>query len=586
MSEVTSSEEQVSEFSAWNPGIDSEIPEQYRDLETIFRPENTYNSAAENAELERETGLRTEELILFKPARIAMQEVIVRVTANLLVREGGHEEDLGINFRRITWEIFDRYVAPELEDIERQFNQLQTRLEQRIREIISADFFTTAEPQAKPGVLQKLFARKKPAKKPVEAASERESRIIAGYRQAAQGADDVFELTVFRSLNRVLGCIANRRGFLGRDLDFLVRISSTHACYRLASREIGERIEQLMKRAVEEQGYELIPDARHPVLISLKGTSAAGKSSLRPMLSDMYRKIGIAQDGYGTISPDIWRKLLLDYGQLGEAYKYAGRLTSYEVNVIDARLDRYIRAKSNKYGSLPHLVVDRFRFDSFESEKVGRLIHNTYVKYIETMFMFFVITPPEATVERGWKRGLKRGRYKSVEDFLAHSVEAYAGIPKLLFKWTANEKPKFHFEFLDNSVPEGVFPALIARGTQGRIDIRDPIAFVNIERYQKINVLAKSPEAVYPTEGQLDCNKNLGFLRNCVRKFHQVNFVDINSGSTYLRATRTRFEVLDSNTWSSVLLEPELLEIFSELCPKLCEGVSPATPVSSAVPGP
>ena len=40
---------------------------------------------------------------------------------------------------------------------------------------------------------------------------------------------------------------------------------------------------------------------------------------------------GIEPDGYATISPDVWRRLLLDYESLGEAYKYAGHLTSREL---------------------------------------------------------------------------------------------------------------------------------------------------------------------------------------------------------------------------------------------------------------
>jgi hypothetical protein len=43
--------------------------------------------------------------------------------------------------------------------------------------------------------------------------------------------------------------------------------------------------------------------------------------------------------------------------------------------------------------------------------------------------MFFIITPPEMTVERAWTRGLKVGRYKAVEDLLAHNVEPIPACP-------------------------------------------------------------------------------------------------------------------------------------------------------------
>jgi hypothetical protein len=45
-------------------------------------------------------------------------------------------------------------------------------------------------------------------------------------------------------------------------------------------------------------------------------------------------------------------------------------------------------------------------------------------RFGDLVYMFFMITPPEMTVERAWLRGLKVGRYKAVEDLLAHNVEA------------------------------------------------------------------------------------------------------------------------------------------------------------------
>ena len=121
-----------------------------------------------------------------------------------------------------------------------------------------------------------------------------------------------------------------------------------HACNYLGSREIGRKVGELVKEAIAGEGYNLIPDAEKPVLISLKGASAAGKSSLRPMLREMMAQLGFEDQGYGTISPDIWRRLLLDYDALGESYKYAGRFTSHEVNIIDTKLDHYIRAKAEQ----------------------------------------------------------------------------------------------------------------------------------------------------------------------------------------------------------------------------------------------
>ncbi len=374
---------------------------------------------------------------------------------------------------------------------------------------------------------------------------------------------------MYRSLYRVLGSIANTRGFLGQDKAFLATITTRHVCNYHGSRLIGDKVEEIVNNAIDTENYPRIPDAVKPVLISLKGSSAAGKSSLRPMLQNMTRQLGIETDGYGTISPDIWRRLLLDYDSLGEAYKYAGRLTSYEVNTIDSKLDHYIREKAETRHSIPHMMVDRFRFDSFSSEKISRILHKTYVRYIDTMYLYFVITPPEETVSRGWERGLARGRYKSVEDYLGHCVEAYTGIPKLLFKWLSSPKPRYIFEFLDNSVPKGVYPTTIARGTQSSMDILDPVAFVNIQRYQHINVMAESPAAVYPQNQTLSVENNIDFLTQCIAKIESVEFIEPESSQVYLRSNHQQFEVTDHAIFQSVISNGEFAAIFNYLAPEI-----------------
>ncbi|MDH3219867.1 MAG: hypothetical protein OEO19_10065, partial [Gammaproteobacteria bacterium] len=83
---------QSSQWSAWNPGIESEIPPAYRELETIYDPANVFTRLEEVNELAVETGLSPEELIAFRPHRLVLHELIVRVTADIVVLEGEHEE--------------------------------------------------------------------------------------------------------------------------------------------------------------------------------------------------------------------------------------------------------------------------------------------------------------------------------------------------------------------------------------------------------------------------------------------------------------------------------------------------------------
>ncbi len=555
--------------SAWNPGIESEIPAEFRELETIYDRGNVFTTLDEVNELAAETGLSPEELTSFRPHRLVLHELIVRVNADIVVLEGETEEDLGINFRHIARSIFSKYVIPRLMQIEHGFDTMRTRIEDMTRRELELALKPPAAAQPRQALWSRLLGKKPKPPAPRQSRQEREFELINRFKSRGLAADDELAAAVFRSLYRVLGSIATTRGFIGHDPGYLTRICVNHACNHLGSREIGRKVGELVDRAIEEEGYTLIPDADKPILISLKGASASGKSSIRPMLREMMHELGIGEQGYGTISPDIWRRLLLDYETLGAAYKYAGRFTSHEVNIIDTKLDHYIRAKAEQRHSIPHLVVDRFRFDSFASEKITRVLHKTYVRYIDTMYMYFIVTPPAATVERGWERGLARGRYKAVEDFLGHCVEAYAGMPKLLFKWLANERPRYFFEFLDNSVPKGTYPELIARGTQGSMQIYRPGVFIDIERYQRINVLATRPDDVPAAPDKLETRHNLGFLRQCISRIPLIEFVDADTDRAFMRIQSGSFGLLDENLYRKNLHDPTLGEIIAELAPDL-----------------
>ena len=561
------------EYSAWNPGIESEIPEAYKHRETIYLPENTSTGLDEVSELAHITGLGHAELIHLHPERLVLHEVIIRITAEIAIFESDEEADLGVSFRLVANKILSDYIQPELSDIQADYEAMQQQIGLLIETELLSALFTPDKAAAiqNQSLLKKLWPFSSAKKVTVKPASysqqERELTVINRFKDKGLKAVDPLTSAVYRSLYRVLGAIANQRGYLGQDMALLVKLTTRHVSNYYGARIVGAKVNVLMTRAILEQAYPLVPDAKEPVLISLKGTSAAGKSSLRPRLREMMDSIGVVSGSYGTISPDIWRRMLLDYDSLGEAYKYAGRFTSSEINLVDSKLDQYIRGKADERQTIPHLMVDRFRFDSFNSAKIAKVLHNTYVKYIDTMYMYFVITAPEETVERGWTRGQARGRYKSVEDFLGHSVEAYEGIPKLLFKWLSNSQPNFFFEFLDNDVPINQYPLLIAKGTHGCMDIFDPMGFINIERYQKINVMATTPDEVYSDTENFLVNKNLKFLKLCISKIETIRFIDPKTDTIYLSANHGQLKVEDSDTLATFSAPPDYQLLFEHLLP-------------------
>jgi hypothetical protein len=70
-------------------------------------------------------GLAVERLSSFRPERLALHEVLIRVMADLSVPDGEKYEDLGVNFRKMTAAIMDKYIASKMPEITRTFEQLK-----------------------------------------------------------------------------------------------------------------------------------------------------------------------------------------------------------------------------------------------------------------------------------------------------------------------------------------------------------------------------------------------------------------------------------------------------------------------------
>ena len=113
------------EFGAWNPGIRSQVPRDLLHLATIFRAENVFTRVADAEELRDLTGIELADLVTFRPQRLALHELLVRVTADLSVPDGSAIGDLGINFRRITRALLAGYVEPQMTAIVATYDALR-----------------------------------------------------------------------------------------------------------------------------------------------------------------------------------------------------------------------------------------------------------------------------------------------------------------------------------------------------------------------------------------------------------------------------------------------------------------------------
>src|ERR1700722_336080 len=534
------------EYGPWNPGIQSQVPKGLLHLATIFRTENVSTSIASARELRGLTGFGLSELMVFRPQRLALHELLVRITADFAVPDGTRIEDLGLNFREIARLLLARYLGPEMDAIVGAYERAR---------------------QASRGTIDAALLRLRSGWGPEQ---------IAEFERLAGATGDSAAAAAYRALARVMSALFATQGQAWGTKDLIAPMATNLACNDFGSDCIGLAIAPILRKAAREQGYKVLPRQEHPVVINTKGPSASGKSTLRPLLKKLAGDIGVQWSDFALISPDIWRKYLLDYASLGAAYKYAGAFTADELQIVDQKLDRYMTRKHRR-GEMTHLLIDRFRFDSFapDSDEAGS---NLLTRFGQTVYLFFVITPPESLVERAWMRGLDFGRYKPVDDTLAHAVEAYVGIPDVFFTWVRRSDKRIQFEFLDNTVPLGELPRPVAFGDKETFNILSVKGTLDIERYGRVNVDAVRPESLYPDRQLLAAEHNTGFLRRCVGGFRRVNFAEAATGRIYLRIESGTPAWVDRTALASAAADPDTRSGIMAVAPGALRGDVPGEP--------
>jgi hypothetical protein len=560
------------EYGPWNPGIVSTVPIDLRHLCTIFQPANSLTSVAAAMELQQLTGLPLSDLAAFRPERLLLHELLIRVMADYSVPDGSKIGDLGINFREMVNRLLDRHLQPRMAAVMEQFSQLRQQLSAEIGAAFCACVASSASQVAdtRSSLLLRLFRKPAPRRQAAANTANWGPQQIASCEQMAASTDDPLKRAACRALARVMSALFTTHGHAWGTPDLICSVAVNLACDSYGGEAIGRIIEPLLRDAAAAEGYGLLPRQERPVIINTKGPSASGKSTLRPMQKKLAGDIGVRWQDFALISPDIWRKQLLDYGSLGAAYKYAGAFTSEELQIIDQKLDRYMARKQDR-GEMSHLLIDRFRFDSFapDSDEAGS---NLLTRFGDSVYLFFVITPPEQLVERAWMRGLEFGRYKAVDDTLAHGVDAYTGIPNVFFTWVNRPDKQIHFELLDNSVKLGQLPRTVAFGTNHTLHILDVGKMLDIDRFGRVDINASAPTALYPDRTRLAPEYNLGFLRRAIQAFREVDFAEQETGRIYLRIRSGLPVQVDREALSRAVEDPNTRATLHAVAPGVFEG--------------
>ena len=570
-------------FGPWHPGIESQLPRELLTLSTLFRPENTRTDLATALELNDLTGLDLADLVAFRPERLVLHEILIRVTADLSVPSGQRVEDLGINFREMVSKLLANHFATRMPEVTAAYETQRRQLASVIDFELATRIYRppTEHPKGATargeGWLRRILGSTRPTPRdaaPATSATGPEDAIVA-WRSAAQAlsGEDRMRSAAFRALAKIVGSLVGRHGGMWGTRELVASVATDFACNEYCSEEIGRLIDPWFVAAARSEGYRMLPAQERPVIMNTKGASAAGKSTMRPEQRMLAERIGVVWGDFALISPDIWRKQLLDYASLGAAYKYGGACTSEELRIIDQKLDRYMARKAERHATT-HLLIDRFRFDSFapDSAEAGS---NLLTRFGHTVYLFFMITPPESLVERAWKRGLEVGRYKAVDDLLAHNIEAYTGMPEIFFTWALRADKEVHCEFLDNTVPFGTRPRTIAFGWNGELNVLDVNAMLNMQGFRKVNVDAAGPGDLYPDPDALAPQNNTGFLVDCARRLPMMNFADQATGRIYMRLVAGRPVWVDATVLRTAMADPGTRTGLLAVAPTIHAGTIP-----------
>ena len=530
---------------AWNPGLESIIPPHLNNLITLFNEGNAFASYQNTQEAVHLTGLSMARLADLNFERMAVHELLIRVTAELSVPDGPSYEYLGLQLRGMVETIHQQYLKPELSALNQAYDGFRADAKKNLLSILAGEIQANPNQDAKQNKGWLGWLKPKKAEKRTASTLSRDQadlNKIQDWTNAAHGESDPNRSAQLAALAEIGRGILGQRGRLSPDHDLMADLALRLYCQDYGTLEVRRLVAPIFDKAVAAEGYRVLPNQTKRIVMNTKGASAAGKSTIRPHQRKLAKRLGIPWKDFALISPDYWRKYLIDYDGLGDDYKYAAMLTGMELAVIDQKLDRLMAEKA-KRNDMPHMLIDRFRFDSFMVSDDGEYESRLLTRFGDMVYLFFVITPPHETVERAWQRGLTTQRYKAVDDLLYHNIEAYKGMPELFFSWTAVGNKTVHYEFLDNDVPLGEDPRTIAFGENAAMTILDPKAMDKIDRFRHVNIHAKRADDVLEETPDHD----YGFLRQCITMMASITWADHATGSVWGEMKNSKWQTTDSD---------------------------------------
>ena len=310
---AASGSELSKDFGPWNPGVTSVLSSELLALCTIFREENAFTTLTEVKELAGLTGLELSDLVVFRPERLALHELLLRVTADIEVYDpkDAKVDNLGIEFRRIVETIHTQYIAPRVGEAVRLYESLRKEITTIIEKELTVLFDRRAPLARSPG-LRGWLRNKIQTPFSDHHQWEHHEQVVSRWNSEAQRTNESLLKAAYGSLSRSLQQFEMKHGRLWGDQSLLASIATGLACNEYAGEMIGQLIDPYVKAAIKQEGLRLLPNQERPIILSTKGASASGKSK-RPRQRKLATRIGAQWSDFALISPDIFRRSLLRF---------------------------------------------------------------------------------------------------------------------------------------------------------------------------------------------------------------------------------------------------------------------------------
>ena len=191
-----------------------------------LRPEIARNTLADVQELHELTGLPLSELAAFRPERLALHEVLVRVTANISVPDGNRIEDLGISFRQITRTLLERHVEPHMATIGSAYDATRRALgdviDRELERIFAGPGARTSAP-ARRGWWQRVFGGGQGVPRPATVSTP---ALVVAWEAAARAGADPVERAAAQALARTVSALLVKHGDVWGERSMIARVAT------------------------------------------------------------------------------------------------------------------------------------------------------------------------------------------------------------------------------------------------------------------------------------------------------------------------------------------------------------------------